>query len=789
MTVRAAHRSENPGRVLDIAEALALFVLGFAVMHLFYAGTVGATGAEIGVPAHDSFYHVAMASILPDVGAMSDFPWLAYTYFRDQGHAFVSHHWGFHLLLVPFVKLAEATTGDGLAGGRWAMAAVFGANLVLFHLLLRRRKVPLHWLWIALFFLLPDQFYTRHGFVRSIGASLLFMQLILLGLFARRIWLVALSVAGYVHLYLGAVFFGPALVAIYAAAQALGPAGDRRIPWKLIAAAAAAWGIGVITYPYAGGMFEFLRMQVFGTGLSPDIEVGREWKPYSDAWFLVTIAGTLLLTWVGALFLRLRMGPRLSAQDATLLVLQFGFLLLTFKARRFIEYWPPICLLSAAYLASDPLTEILAEVRAHAARWNEKVRLWWAASGAAVLALSGIVVWSRIDARGDSEMLLQRWPLWVAPLLLLAIGAAQRAQLASTTGTTPRAWSWVRTGTVAAAALLLPASTFAVGTRSWDSAVSQLRCYYDLDAVRSVMGFLQASSQPGDLVFTDDWDIFPVFFYHNRHNRYIVGLDPKFTHQRDPDLWNRYVKISRGEVPSTIELASEGDDGVRGTVALEDIREEFHAQYVIADQDHHALADALIKAPEFAELVYPSTDYEIASKEPYVVFRIRDRDEPPPLVQQQPPIGERPIYLSELRPLSVSQGWGELGADQTVDGNPVRLDGQTYARGVGTHAPARILYEIPEGYAWFEAVVGVDDETGGRGTTVASIVLDGRPVYQTPELRGGGSAAIARIPLEGARQIQLEASATADGQRFDHVSWADARFLPSDMASNERPLP
>src|SRR5690606_6189567 len=137
----------------------------------------------------------------------------------------------------------------------------------------------------------------------------------------------------------------------------------------------------------------------------------------------------------------------------------------------------------------------------------------------------------------------------------------------------------------------------------------------------------------------------------------------------------------------------------------------------------------------------------------------------------------------------VFQGWGELGADKTVDGNRIRLDGRTYAGGVGTHAPARILYEIPQGYAWFEAVVGVDDETGGQGTAVASVLLDGRPVFETPELRGGGSAAIARIPLEGARQIQLEASTTGDGQRFDHVSWADARFLPSDMASNERPLP
>ena len=55
------------------------------------------------------------------------------------------------------------------------------------------------------------------------------------------------------------------------------------------------WILGVVSYPYAGGIFEFLRLQVFGSGLSPDIEVGREWKPYSDAWFLVTMAGTLFI--------------------------------------------------------------------------------------------------------------------------------------------------------------------------------------------------------------------------------------------------------------------------------------------------------------------------------------------------------------------------------------------------------------------------------------------------------------------------------------------------------------
>jgi hypothetical protein len=343
-----------------------------------------------------------------------------------------------------------------------------------------------------------------------------------------------------------------------------------------------------------------------------------------------------------------------------------------------------------------------------------------------------------------------------------------------------------RTALVVLAGVFLPAAVLGIGGRGLSSAVRQLRCYYDLDAVRSAMTFLQEDSRPGDIVFTDDWDIFPPFFYYNRHNHFIVGLDPKFTHQRDPDLWNRYVKISRGQVPATIRLASTTEDADRATVALDDIRTHFRARYVVADRDHRALSDALHRAPELAELVYPASDYEEAREAPYVIFRMRDPGQAPALARGPDENGAAPVFLSELRPLSVVQGWGDLAADGTVDGNPIRLDGRTYARGVGTHAPARILYEIPAGHDWFEATIGVDDETGGRGSVVASVLLDGRTVYETPELRGGGKPVVARIRLEGARQIELQAGATADGQRFDHVCWADARLIPGEKGGQRR---
>jgi len=790
-----------------------LFVLGFVVMTLFYRASVEQPGGEIGVPEHDSYYHVAMALKLVESGAIREFPWLRYTWFRDQGDEFVSHHWGFHILLTPFVKVAEWIQGDPLAGGRWAMAAVFGANLVLFHLLLRLRRVPLHWLWIALFFLLPDQFFARHGYVRAIGASFLFMQLLLWALLSGRRILAAVVTGAYVHLYLGAVMYGPMIVAVVAAAHALGPREDRRILGRTVLYAAAAWLVGVVTYPYAGGMFEFLKMQVFGTGLSPDIEVGREWLPYSDPWFVVRMSAILLAVWTGCLLLRLRFGPRLKAEETALVVLQFLFLLLTLKARRFIEYWPPLCLLSAAWLAAAPLSELRAGTRR-----------WWSVAVTRSGLLRGP---ARPAGRGR------------APGFARAIG-------------------------IAAAVAALAAGTVAVGRGGFASTARQLRCYYDLSEVRKMMAFLQEDSEPGEVVFTDDWDVFPLFFYHNQHNHYIVGLDPKFTHERDPDLWNRYVKISRGQVPSTIQLTSAGGRGshgddagdLRATVGLEDIRQFFGARYVIADRDHRRLAEALWRDPDFAELVYPAADYEQARSAEYMIFRIREENGPPPVRERSSPQGvpgnelaglparatadvleittadargnettsatgsaapgwpenaagsvpagsvtsttsggrsegehapepashlaalstPRVLYLSDLTPVAVRQGWGDLSPDRTVDGNPITLGGKNYVRGIGTHAPCALAYELPDGYERFVSTAGIDDETGGQGSAVVSVLLDGRRVYQSGVLRGGDSPVEISIPTGGARRIVLEASPTGDGRSHDHVCWGAARL-------------
>lgn len=841
--------------LLVVLECIAVFVLGAAVMNYFYAASTARPGGEIGVPEYDSYYHIAMSSMLPEQGLLPTFPWLQYVYWRNEGDAFISHHVGFHLFLLPFVQASKWITGDYLAGGRWSMSFTLGVNLVLFYLLLRAGQVPWRWFWIVLFLLLPEQFFSRHGFARAIGPSFIFMQLALLMLFHRRYAWTGVVLFAYVQLYLGAVMYGPVIVAIYALARFIGPKDDAEVPWRMVLITAAFWMVGVVAYPYRSGMFEFLYMQVFNTGLAPTIEVGREWRPYSDSWFLIGMSAPLLLAWVSSLALRLRFGPPLDARATALLLLQFVFLILTCRARRFIEYWPPLCLLSAAYLAAPVLSLIRDWFNK---QWREVIEFRWVAIALLVGQALFVFRMLSVPARVDSMRLVSEWQLWtfVAMLVMLvpllrvwllkcdsresSIAAASvtvaflggmffaivwlllyftvdrdalpRARLslpyaywgmlAAVYVVVPFAVMWLnrrraqvtefgdvvpRILAVFLLAIVMPAGTLLAAGPRFRSVADSLRCNFDLDAIRKATDFLKTNSAPGDIVFTDDWDVFPVLFYHDRVNYYCVGLDPEFTHRRRPDLWDRYVKVTRVQVPGTITIAPKKPDDKPQSVPvrLSDIRAQFKARWVIADRDHRKLALALVNAPELAELTFPAKEYDKCINEPYLIFRIRGENEPLPKASVPKPDTEGRLSLSKLRPVTMQQGYGDLGMDRTVDGNIMKMHGKSYAGGLGTHAPSALVYNVPVDAAWFETVVGIDDEAAGQGTVVVSVELDGRTIYKSPVLKGNIDPVVLRLPVRDGKQISLRADATRDGQRFDHVDWADARFVISTPGAAE----
>jgi len=86
------------------------------------------------------------------------------------------------------------------------------------------------------------------------------------------------------------------------------------------------------------------------------------------------------------------------------------------------------------------------------------------------------------------------------------------------------------------------------------------------------------------------------------------------------------------------------------------------------------------------------------------------------------------IKLTDLKWASATTGYGTLQIDKNVIAKPLRLDGKTFAGGIGTHANSAITYLLPPGLTRFRAIAGPDMgalEEGKGITTLAFFVLTG----------------------------------------------------------------
>jgi putative membrane-bound dehydrogenase-like protein len=85
------------------------------------------------------------------------------------------------------------------------------------------------------------------------------------------------------------------------------------------------------------------------------------------------------------------------------------------------------------------------------------------------------------------------------------------------------------------------------------------------------------------------------------------------------------------------------------------------------------------------------------------------------------PGGERP--LTDLKWRSASTGWGDVRKDLNAAGRPMRVAGRE-ERGIGTHAPSVIEFDVPEGMTRLVGRGGHDDggaEQGDGGSVVFAV--------------------------------------------------------------------
>lgn len=142
-----------------------------------------------------------------------------------------------------------------------------------------------------------------------------------------------------------------------------------------------------------------------------------------------------------------------------------------------------------------------------------------------------------------------------------------------------------------------------------------------------------------------------------------------------------------------------------------------------------------------------------------------------------PPAPPEPdVYLTDLGPLSATQGWGELGIDTSTEGNTLTIAEQEFKRGLGTHARSEIEFEIQPEYVEFTAYVGVDGETP-YGSVIFEVWLDGERIFASPLLENGDPPHPVNVGVAGKKRLRLVVLDGGDNIHYDHADWARAGFI------------
>ena len=92
------------------------------------------------------------------------------------------------------------------------------------------------------------------------------------------------------------------------------------------------------------------------------------------------------------------------------------------------------------------------------------------------------------------------------------------------------------------------------------------------------------------------------------------------------------------------------------------------------------------------------------------------------------PQSDRAVFLSDILPdeyrfLPYLELKWPYRTDRNVTGGQLRSGGRLYLKGLGVHSAARLTYKLDRPWSRFQAEIGIDDSTGGRGSRRASASL------------------------------------------------------------------
>ena len=150
--------------------------------------------------------------------------------------------------------------------------------------------------------------------------------------------------------------------------------------------------------------------------------------------------------------------------------------------------------------------------------------------------------------------------------------------------------------------------------------------------------------------------------------------------------------------------------------------------------------------------------------------------------------GSKDVYLSLDHAASAKCGWGTAHDNASVTGWELRIGTAAFERGIGTHAPAELVFQAGGKYRWLTFHTGISSEMTENGSATVQVWLDGKMVHETPVMRIKEEPRYVSLPIPGAKEIRLVGTDAGNGSGADHINLCNLRLSVSEAEPKPEPI-
>jgi hypothetical protein len=288
----------------------------------------------------DTAYHIAVGRLIKDHGLLRSFPWTAQSLMADR---YADTELLFHLFFTATSGFAPDAASKlvGVLVETTLLATLFG--------ILRRARVLVPGLWVLFAVAISGAFVIRFATVRPHLLSVLFSVLVLWAACERRLVVLGLCCAIFPYAHLG----WPSAAVLVGIAELAHWLSGRPPSWRVPAVGLVSLGVGLVLHPNFPAVAQMAWLEVGKTLWATAWQhprshpIGGEFSPFTPLNIFKYMAIPMGLT-AWTLVHAIRRRRTLPPMALACVLVATGYVAMTLRSQRFIEYLVPFSVLAGA---------------------------------------------------------------------------------------------------------------------------------------------------------------------------------------------------------------------------------------------------------------------------------------------------------------------------------------------------------------------------------------------------------------------------------------------------------